>query len=75
MENLRGHQQAGSDLRRLPGRGSSTTYQALRFRSAHQEMINRRRMIVPPALSVCSHIETLAQQAKVIHACHLTWRT
>jgi hypothetical protein len=38
-------------------------------------MINRRFMIVPPALPSGGHAEQLAKQAKNFRACCLKWRT
>jgi hypothetical protein len=41
---------------------------------AHQSMINRRFMIVPPALP-SGHAEQLEEQAKIFCACCLKRRT
>jgi hypothetical protein len=38
-------------------------------------MINRRFMIVPPALPRSGHAEPLDEGAKNSHACGLKWRT
>jgi len=38
-------------------------------------MINRRFMIVPPALPGGGHAELLEEQARDFHACCLNWRT
>jgi hypothetical protein len=40
-----------------------------------ESMINRRFMIVPPALSGRGHVELLGKQAKISHARSLKWRT
>jgi len=38
-------------------------------------MINRRFMIVPPALSSRGHAEQLDEEARNSRACSLNWRT
>jgi hypothetical protein len=38
-------------------------------------MINRRFMIVPPALLSGGHAEQLVAQAQIFRACYLKWRT
>ena len=42
---------------------------------AHQSMISRRFMIVPPALPNSGHAEQLGKQARSCQAYYLTWRT
>jgi hypothetical protein len=46
-----------------------------RYQPAHQSMINRRFMIVPPALPSCGHAEQLERQARNLRACCLKRRT
>jgi hypothetical protein len=38
-------------------------------------MINRRFMIVPPALPSGGHADQLDEQAKNFRACYFKWRT
>jgi hypothetical protein len=38
-------------------------------------MINRRFMIVPPAMPSSGHAEQLEQQARIFCACVLKWQT
>src|ERR1700722_14737305 len=57
-------------------RGSSATHhRSGGNQPAYQSMINRRFMIVPPALSSRGHPEQLDEQARNSRACSLKWRT
>jgi len=57
-------------------RGSSTTYhRSGGNQPAHQSMINRRLMIVPPAMPSSGRTEQLDARAKKFCARCLKWRT
>ena len=60
----------------LLDRGSSATHhRSGGHQSAHQSMINRRLMIVPPAMPSSGRTEQLDARAKKFCACCLKWRT
>jgi hypothetical protein len=70
------HYQPDLIRRWLLDRGSSATHhRSGGNQPAHQSMINRRFMILPPALSNGSHAEPLAEQARNFRACNLKRRT
>ena len=76
QENPRFHYQPDLIRRWILDRGSSATHhRSGGNQPAHQSMINRRFMIVPPALPSGGHAEQLDGQAKIICACSLKWRT
>ena len=57
-------------------RGSSATHhRSGGNQPAHQSMINRRFMSVPPAMPNSGHAQQLDKQATNFHACSLKWRT
>src|SRR5229473_256276 len=65
QENPRFHYQPDFIRRWILDRGSSATYhRSGGNQPAHQSMINRRFMIVPPALPSGGHAEQLEGQAK-----------
>jgi hypothetical protein len=75
-ENPRIHYQPDLFRRWPPDRGSSATNdRSGGNQPAYQSMINRRFLIVPPALPSGGHAEQLAKQAKNFRACCLKWRT
>jgi hypothetical protein len=57
-------------------RGSSATYsRSGGNQPAYQSMINRRFMIVPPALPSRGYAEQSVKRAMIYRACSLKWRT
>jgi hypothetical protein len=57
-------------------RGRSATYpRSGGNQPAYQSMINRRFMIVPPALPSSGYVEQSVKQAMIYRACSLKWRT
>jgi hypothetical protein len=76
QENPRIHYQPDLIRRWLLDRGSSAThYRSGGNQPAHQSMINRRFMIVPPALSSRGNAEQLDKRARYFRACCLKRRT
>jgi len=54
---------------------SATHHRSGGNQPAYQSMINRRFMIVPPALLSGGHAEQLIKRVEIHHACSLKWRT
>ena len=76
QENPRRYYQPDLIRRWTLDRGSSAThYGSGGNQPAHQSMINRRFMIVPPALPSGGHAERLEKQPENFLACSLKRRT
>ena len=76
QENPRIHYQPDIIRRWLLDRGSSATHhRSSGNQPAYQSMINRRFMIVPPAMPSSGRATMLERQARNFHACCLKRRT